>query len=66
MLLGTFTDTAPAIGDMLDRGVDIQEPHQQARQATAMLRDRLHALALILSGARCLADHRLKSCEGCA
>lgn len=57
VLLVILADTPASLGDVLDRRMHVREPHEQARQTSAMLGDRLHALPLILSSSRSRAYH---------
>jgi hypothetical protein len=56
VLLSTLTDSPAPFGHMLNRGVNIQEPHEQAGQATTVRDYILHALPLILERSRCFTD----------
>jgi hypothetical protein len=57
MDLLVLADSPASLGNVLDRGEHIGMAHEQTRQATAMLGDRVHALLLILAGPGRAADH---------
>jgi len=58
VLISAFADSFAVLGGMFNRGVYIQMSGQQARQATAVLDNGFHAIALVLASSWCTADHQ--------
>jgi len=57
MLLGLLTDATASVRDMLDRGMAIQVPKQQARQTAALSLDSVNPNSIILANPGTSSDH---------